>query len=148
MPLKMLDDKVAIAPLPDPDETSGGIIIPEIAKQRIDQGIVIYKGPKVRDLKIGQHVFFSGYAGSKISIENEGVFFIMREQAVGAVLDESAPERGWAFTSADLEHELKNTFEVLTSSNQDDTIIQLIADTLDTLQTRLRDRFFSEGLMF
>lgn len=90
MPLKMLANDIAVIPIEDPDQI-GHIIIPEEAKQRADQGVVKYKGPEVRDLSIGDHVLFTGYTGSKVSLADEGVLFIMSEDDILAVLGEPEP---------------------------------------------------------
>ena len=88
MSLKLLKTKVAIIPIADPDVSPGGIIIPESAKQKIDQGVVKYRGAEVSEVKVGDHVIFSGYAGTKISIADEGFFYIMEERDVVAILQD------------------------------------------------------------
>ena len=47
--------------------------------ERCDQGIVKYIGPKVKTVKPGDYVFFSGYTGTLVSIEGEGDLIIMKE---------------------------------------------------------------------
>lgn len=56
--------------------------IPIPIGDRCDQGIVKYIGPEVRDVKIGDYVFFSGYSGTLMDIEDEGMFIIMEERFV------------------------------------------------------------------
>jgi chaperonin GroES len=80
--LKMPTDKVAITPIRDPDKSPGGIWIPDIAKERVDQGIVKYVGPDVKDIKIGMYVLFSGYTGTLLRLEGEGDLIIMSEQFI------------------------------------------------------------------
>lgn len=80
--ISMIEDKVAIIPLFDPDKSKGGIWIPETAKDRCDQGIVKYIGPKCKYTKPGDYVFFSGYAGTALQFEDEGVMIIMREKGI------------------------------------------------------------------
>ena len=96
--------KVAIVPIYDPEESAGWhglthaelldvqrrgikndnnsakIIIPDIAKERTDQGIVKYVGPKVKDLQPGDYVFYPNYAGTLMQIEDEGTLIILPEQ--------------------------------------------------------------------
>lgn len=69
--LKLITNRVAIIPIDDPEQI-GHIIIPDIAKERCDQGIVKYIGPDCKYCKIGMYVVFSGYTGSLIKIEDEG----------------------------------------------------------------------------
>lgn len=84
--LKLTGSKIAIQAVFDPDKTPGGLYIPDIAKERCDQGIVKYIGPKVRDLKVGDYVLFGGYDGTTIRLEGEGVLILMREQAVKCII--------------------------------------------------------------
>jgi co-chaperonin GroES (HSP10) len=98
MTLSLLENKIAVIPLEEPDKI-GHIWVPDQAKQRTDQGIVRYKGPDVEDLFLGDHVVFSGYAGTKISLQDEGVYFIMRETDVVARIDEEDSEPLLSFTA-------------------------------------------------
>src|SRR5678810_1211728 len=70
--MKLVKDRVAVTPIFDADTSPGGIIIPDIAKERCDQGIVKYIGPNVKDIKIGMYVLFSGYTGTLVHIAGEG----------------------------------------------------------------------------
>ena len=79
MTLVMVRDKLAVIPLKDPDMI-GSLYIPEKAKQRTDQGIVKYRGPDCKHIRVGHHVVFANYTGTKVSVEDEGVLYIMREQ--------------------------------------------------------------------
>jgi chaperonin GroES len=79
-------NKVAIIPMDDPDVTPGGIIIPEMARERTDQGIIKYVGDNVKILGIGMHVLFSGYSGSLIHLEGEGRLIIIHQDFVLAEL--------------------------------------------------------------
>lgn len=81
-----LRDLVYIIPIDDPDISVGGIHIPASAKERVDQGIVKYIGPKVVDLKIGDYIFFSGYNGTTNIIEGERLI-VMSEKAIQIRLD-------------------------------------------------------------
>jgi len=85
--LQMLDDRVAIRTLSDPDK-HGSIWIPDTAKKKSDQGVIIYRGPNVKDLKVGDHVLFPAYSGTKVVVADEGHFLIMPEEEIVAVLGE------------------------------------------------------------
>lgn len=81
--ISLTENKIAISPLRDPDMTaSGRLYIPDVAKERCDQGIVKHIGPKVKDVKIGDHVLFGGYDGVMVNIEGEGSLIILREQFI------------------------------------------------------------------
>jgi chaperonin GroES len=86
--LKFPKDKVAIAPIFDPDKSAGGIWIPDQAKERCDQGIVKYIGPKVEWVKIGMYVMFSGWSGELVKMTGEGDLIIMQEKFVVAEIGE------------------------------------------------------------
>lgn len=87
MALRPLEDKVAVRPIEDPSISKGGIWVPDQAKQRIDQGVVIYRGPSTVEVRVGDHVFFSGYTGTKISVEDEGIFIVLREDDILFILE-------------------------------------------------------------
>jgi co-chaperonin GroES (HSP10) len=81
-------DKVAVIPMHDPDMI-GHIIVPDIAKERVDQGIIKYVGENVGpDFKIGMHVLFSGYSGTLVNIEDEGSLIILHKDFITAELPE------------------------------------------------------------
>lgn len=88
--IKLTLNKVAVTPINDPDVSKGGIIIPDIAKERCDQGIVKYCGPDCVDTKVGQYVLFSGYTGTLVHVEGEGRIIIMPEDFIVAELVEPA----------------------------------------------------------
>lgn len=79
--------KIACRPLDDPDKSPGGLWIPEIAKERSDQGIVKYVGSACSGhIKPGDIALFSGYSGDVIYLEGEGRLIIMEERSVVAII--------------------------------------------------------------
>lgn len=85
--IKLTENKIAVQAVPDPDKTPGGIIIPDEAKERSDQGIVKYIGPKVKDIKVGDYVLFSAYTGTTIQLpDDDGVLIVFREPFVMAII--------------------------------------------------------------
>ena len=84
--LRLLDDRIAVIPIEDPSRV-GNIWIPDSAKRRSDQGIIKYRGVNVKELKIGDHVLYGCYVGTRISIQNEGHLIVMQEIDVIALLD-------------------------------------------------------------
>ena len=83
-----LRDLVYIIPLEDREKV-GSIYVPDQAKQRVDQGIVKYRGPDVKELRVGDHVIFSGYSGDELITETDGLLYLMREDDILAVFGES-----------------------------------------------------------
>lgn len=79
--LSLPNNKVAIRYLPDPEKI-GSIFVPDMAKERADQGIVKYVGPKVTEIRPGDYVIFSGWTGTTVHIEGEHGLIIMPEDQV------------------------------------------------------------------
>lgn len=80
--IKIPRGKVACVPLFDPSMTRSGLLhIPDMAKQRCDQGLVKYVGIPEKDskldVKIGDHILFSGYTGTLVDLEGEGLLIIL-----------------------------------------------------------------------
>lgn len=65
--LRMRGSNCGIIPIHDA-EMIGHIIVPDIAKERVDQGIVKYIGPDCVYARVGAFVTFSGYSGTRVSI--------------------------------------------------------------------------------
>jgi hypothetical protein len=65
--LRLLAKNVGIIPIHDAEKI-GHIWVPDVAKERVDQGIVKYLGPDCEYAKVGAFVTFSGYSGTRISI--------------------------------------------------------------------------------
>jgi chaperonin GroES len=86
---------VMIDPIDDADESPGGIIIPEMAKERTKQGIVKYVGSDCKLVSIGDWVLFNGYAGVLIFLEGEGRLISMDERDINCICGPSE----WAATT-------------------------------------------------
>ena len=93
--LKPLHDRVVIKPHERETVTSGGIIIPDTAKEKPQQGKVVAIGKgRVRDdgtvqpldLKEGDKILFGKYSGTEIKIDGND-YLIMREEDVLGVLE-------------------------------------------------------------
>lgn len=76
----------AIVPIDDPDKV-GHIYIPDVAKDRVDQGIVKYVGRDCTYVKPLDYVTFGGYNGQLVYIENEGRLIIVNEDFITARID-------------------------------------------------------------
>jgi chaperonin GroES len=88
--LKPLDDRIVVQPLEAEEKTTGGILLPDTAKQKPQQGKVIAVGPgKLSDsgsrlalaVKIGDTVLFGKYSGSDVEVEGTELK-ILRESDV------------------------------------------------------------------
>lgn len=96
MKLRPLYDNVIVKRLDEDEKTSGGIIIPDTAKEKQQKGIVIAVGEgKVLDngerrpltVKVNDKVLFGKYAGSEIKIDGED-HLILREDEILAIIEE------------------------------------------------------------
>ncbi len=95
MKFKPLLDRVVIQRVEEENRTAGGIIIPDTAKEKPSQGIVVAVGPGGRDedgkpvamtLKEGDRVLFGKWSGTEIKIDGQELL-IMRESDVLGVLE-------------------------------------------------------------
>ncbi|HEX9911504.1 MAG TPA: co-chaperone GroES [Desulfatiglandales bacterium] len=95
MKVKPLNDRVLVLRIGEEEKTSGGIIIPDTAKEKPQEGKVVAVGPgKVNeegkkialDVKAGDKVLFGKYSGTEINID--GVeHLIMREDDILAIIE-------------------------------------------------------------
>ncbi|MBS1237945.1 MAG: groS 1 [Deltaproteobacteria bacterium] len=95
MKVKPLNDRVLVLRIGEEEKTSGGIIIPDTAKEKPQEGKVIAVGPgKVNeegkkialDVKAGDKILFGKYSGTEIKID--GVeHLIMREDDILAIIE-------------------------------------------------------------
>ena len=95
MKLKPLDDRVLVLRIEEEEKTSGGIVIPDTAKEKPMEGKVVAVGPGKTDdkgkripteVKKNNHVLFGKYAGNEIKID--GVeHLIMREDDILAIVE-------------------------------------------------------------
>ena len=87
--IKPLADRVIIEPAAAEQKTSGGIIIPDTAKEKPQKGVVVAVGPGKKDepltVKVGDKVLYGKYAGTEISYDNND-YLIMREDDIVAVI--------------------------------------------------------------
>lgn len=92
--LRPLGDRVWIQPIEREETTASGIILPETAKEKPQEGQVLAVGPGTRneagkrqplDVKVGNRVLFAKYAGTEIK-QNGTKYLIMRESDILAIV--------------------------------------------------------------
>ncbi len=92
--IRPLGERVIVKPVPSEEKTKSGLFIPDNAKERPQQGEVIAvgsgrlldNGTRVAiDLKVGDTVLFSKFAGTEVKLEGEE-YLILREADVIGVL--------------------------------------------------------------
>ena len=97
MNLRPLHDRVVIKRIEEKETVKGGIIIPDTAKEKPQEGEVIAVGKGKRekgeltplDVKVGDRILFGKYSGTEIKIDGED-FLIMREEEVLGILTGAA----------------------------------------------------------
>ena len=101
MKFRPLHDRVVVKRIDAEEKTTGGIIIPDTAKEKPQQGEVIAVGPGGRDeagklipidVRPGDRVLFGKWSGTEVKLD--GVeYLIMKESDIMGVLDESAAKK-------------------------------------------------------
>lgn len=87
---KPINDRVVVKPLPADEKTAGGIIIPDTAKEKPQQGEIVAVGPgkegNALNVNIGDRVLYGKYAGQELKYA-EDEYLIMREEDILVVLN-------------------------------------------------------------
>jgi chaperonin GroES len=94
MGFKPLGEKVFVKFLEEMERTTGGIYIPDAAKEKPQRGKVEAVGKDVKEVKVGDIVLFDKYAGSKIKIDNDDYLTIKEEDILGVIYEGEAPATG------------------------------------------------------
>ncbi|WP_307117674.1 co-chaperone GroES [Sphingomonas kyeonggiensis] len=98
MHFRPLHDRVVVRRIEAEEKTSGGIIIPDTAKEKPQEGEVIAVGPGARDangtlvalsVKAGDHILFGKWSGTEVKIEGEDLL-IMKESDILGVIEAQA----------------------------------------------------------
>src|ERR687883_582739 len=101
MKFRPLHDRVVVRRLEQEEKTAGGIIIPDTAKEKPQQGEIIAVGPGARDesgkvqpldVKAGDRVLFGKWSGTEVRIDGEDLL-IMKESDLMGVIEQSATSR-------------------------------------------------------
>ena len=94
MHFRPLHDRVVVRRIEAEEKTSGGIIIPDTAKEKPQEGEVVSVGPGVRDergtvnaleLKAGDRILFGKWSGTEVKVDGDDLI-IMKESDVLGVL--------------------------------------------------------------
>jgi len=87
--IKPLSDRVIVEAAPAEEKTASGIIIPDTAKEKPQQGKVLAVGDGKKDepltVKVGDNVLYGKYAGTEITVDGKE-YLIMRESDIFAVV--------------------------------------------------------------
>ncbi|QRM34449.1 co-chaperone GroES [Microvirga sp. VF16] len=101
MKFRPLHDRIVVKRIDAEEKTAGGIIIPDTAKEKPQQGEVIAVGPGARneqgqlvplDVRVGDIVLFGKWSGTEVKIDGEDLL-IMKESDIMGVLDQAAAQK-------------------------------------------------------
>jgi len=100
--IRPLGDRVVVRRIDEGEQIRGGIIIPDSAKEKPQQGEVVAAGPGKTlesgtrlplDVQVGDRILFGKYSGSEIKLDGEE-FLIMREEEILGVVADAAKAKG------------------------------------------------------
>ena len=100
MKFRPLHDRVVVRRLNAEEKTAGGIIIPDTAKEKPQEGEVVAVGPGARDedgkriavdVKAGDRILFGKWSGSEVKIDGDDLL-IMKESDILGILDPVAAQ--------------------------------------------------------
>lgn len=95
MKIRPLHDRVIVKRLDNERKTASGIVIPDNAAEKPDQGEVIAVGPGKKDengkvipidVKVGDRVLFGKYAGQTVKVEGEELLVMREEDLMGVIV--------------------------------------------------------------
>ena len=95
MKLKPLGGRVIVEPIEQEEMTAGGIILPETAKEKPQEGKILAAGPGDRDengvriamdVKVGDRVLYAKYSGTEVKMDGKKLL-IMRESDILAIVE-------------------------------------------------------------
>ncbi|MPR06901.1 co-chaperone GroES [Microvirga tunisiensis] len=101
MKFRPLHDRIVVKRINAEEKTTGGIIIPDTAKEKPQQGEVIAVGPGARneqgqlvplDVRVGDTVLFGKWSGTEVKIDGEDLL-IMKESDIMGVLEQTAAQK-------------------------------------------------------
>ena len=94
--LSPLGDRVVIQPTPREEMTKSGIVLPDTAKEKPQEGKVLAIGPgrmlddgkrEPMDVKVGQKVLYAKYAGTEFKVEGEELLIVSQKDILAIVQD-------------------------------------------------------------
>lgn len=101
MKFRPLHDRVVVKRVSAEEKTAGGIIIPDTAKEKPQEGEVIAVGPGARnekgelvplEVKVGDRVLFGKWSGTEVKIDGEELL-IMKESDIMGILDDAQAKK-------------------------------------------------------
>jgi chaperonin GroES len=95
MSLKPLDDRIVVKPSEAEQTTASGLVIPDTAKEKPQQGEVLFVGPGKRaestgeliplDVKVGDTVLYSKYGGTEVTVDGDDLLILTSRDVLAVV---------------------------------------------------------------
>jgi chaperonin GroES len=95
MNLKPLDDRIVVKPNEAETQTASGLVIPDTAKEKPQQGAVLAVGPGKRaessgeliplDIKVGDTVLYSKYGGTEVTVDGDDLLVLNARDVLAIV---------------------------------------------------------------
>ncbi len=94
MTFRPLHDRVLVRRIEEENKTAGGIIIPDTAKEKPQQGEILAAGPGARDengklvpldVKVGDKVLFGKWSGSEVTLDGEELLIMKESDILGII---------------------------------------------------------------
>jgi len=91
--IQPLQDRVLVRRISEEATSKGGIIIPDSAKERPARGIIVAVGPGlsktllIEQMRVGDKIMFSKYAGHEIKIDDEDHLILKEDEILGIITE-------------------------------------------------------------
>ena len=94
MNFRPLHDRVVVRRLDSEEKTKGGIIIPDTAKEKPSEGVVVAVGPGARDesgkiiapdVKAGDRILFGKWSGTEVKLDGEDLLIMKESDIMGVI---------------------------------------------------------------
>jgi len=92
--LKPLGDRVVVKPTPREEMTKSGIVLPDTAKERPQEGTILAAGPgrilddgsrEAMDVSVGQKILFQKYAGTEFKLDEEELLILSQKDILAVI---------------------------------------------------------------
>ncbi len=92
--IKPLGNRVVVEPIEQDEVTASGIVLPDTAKEKPQQGMVLAAGPGERDedgdriamdVKVGDKVLFAKYAGTELKLDGKKLLILRETDLLGII---------------------------------------------------------------
>ena len=102
MKFRPLHDRVVVRRIEGEEKTKGGIIIPDTAKEKPQEGEIIAVGPGARDetgklialdVKVGDRILFGKWSGTEVKIDGEELLIMKESDVMGVIEGVSASKK-------------------------------------------------------